>query len=66
MEARELVRRDRAPSGGVNAAILPRGRKALAAARPVHAAAVRRHVLARIDRDDAEALVRIVRRMETA
>ncbi|MFZ6647813.1 MarR family winged helix-turn-helix transcriptional regulator [Undibacterium sp. TJN25] len=46
MEARKLVRREKTGSArGVEVHILPEGQQAIAAARPVHAAAIRQHIL---------------------
>jgi DNA-binding MarR family transcriptional regulator len=55
MEQRGLVRR-RSVEGGVEVHITEAGSTAAAAARPVHAAAVRRHLLDRVPAAQAEAL----------
>jgi DNA-binding MarR family transcriptional regulator len=45
MEQRELLRRRDSPDGGVEVEVTSAGRSAAVAARPVHAAAVRRHLI---------------------
>jgi len=62
MAARGLVRRDRGPAG-VLVALTPAGRDLLARARPVHAAAVREHLLDRLSEEERTVLVRIAARL---
>ncbi len=45
MEQRDLVRRQDSPGGGVEVEVLPAGRAAALEARPIHADAVRRHLI---------------------
>ena len=59
MEKRELVRRRPADTRGVVVEILPAGGEAIAKALPVHARAVRRHLLGRIKRTDIDAFGRL-------
>jgi hypothetical protein len=42
------------------------GREALAAARPIHVAAVRKHLLRHLGEDEAEIILRLARRVESA
>jgi DNA-binding MarR family transcriptional regulator len=65
MEGRALLRRDVPGSGqGVLVAILPAGREVIMAARPVHAAAVRKHILGYLSPTEARVLVGVVARMD--
>lgn len=59
MERRELVSRE-IVSGGVLIHLTGEGREVLARARPVHAAAVRRHLLDALDDDAHGAISRLV------
>jgi DNA-binding MarR family transcriptional regulator len=59
MERRELVAREVVP-GGVLIHPTDEGRALLERARPVHAAAVRRHLLDALDNDAHEAIARLV------
>jgi DNA-binding MarR family transcriptional regulator len=64
MEGRGLLRRVRPASGrGVSLKITQKGRNAVAAARPVHASAVREQVLRHIRPPEAAVLLELVRRM---
>jgi DNA-binding MarR family transcriptional regulator len=56
MEQRELLRRRDSPDGGVEVEVTPAGRKAAVAARPVHATAVRRHLVEPLSRGERESL----------
>ncbi|CAB4900966.1 unannotated protein [freshwater metagenome] len=58
MERRELVEREVVP-GGVLIHLTDEGRTLLGRARPVHAAAVRRHLLDRLDDDAHVAIARL-------
>jgi DNA-binding MarR family transcriptional regulator len=62
MAARDLIRRDRGPTG-VIVALTPAGRALLARARPVHAAAVREHLLDRLSEPERTTLLRIAARL---
>ena len=64
MEDRNLLRRKGAASGrGIVVEILPKGGKAIAAARPIHAAAVRKHVLRHIGAGEARAILKVAARI---
>jgi DNA-binding MarR family transcriptional regulator len=64
MEERGLVRRTQASDrAGVTVAITPDGARLLAAARPVHAAAVRSRLLEVLDAKEREALERIAAKL---
>jgi DNA-binding MarR family transcriptional regulator len=58
MEGRDLLRRSSGPGVLVDLALTADGRAAIAAALPVHAAAVREHLLDRLDPSEREALGR--------
>ncbi|HEY0754298.1 MAG TPA: MarR family winged helix-turn-helix transcriptional regulator [Ktedonobacteraceae bacterium] len=63
MEARHLLRRVGTSMGpGVILEILPQGREVIAAARPIHATAVREGILAHLGADERLALLSLVRR----
>lgn len=63
MEARGLLRRKRLASGrGVAVMIRPQGAQAIATARPIHAAAVRKHVLLRLAPEDEQVILRLADR----
>ena len=65
MEARLLLLREaRTPKKGVTVKILPGGREAILAGRPVHAAAIRRHILNHLRPDEARLIVEIVKRLD--
>ena len=65
MEGRRLLQRQNAGSGRrVNIKIQRSGRETLAAARPIHAAAIREHILRHIGTKEAELIVRLVREIE--
>jgi len=58
MEGRRLLRRDPLTSGrGMTIGILSSGRRAIAVARPVHAIAVRKHILQFISPAEGQALL---------
>jgi DNA-binding MarR family transcriptional regulator len=60
MEARQLIRRSPdKTSRGVSIAIEPSGKKAIAAARPVHAATIRAHILQFIGIEEEAVLLRL-------
>jgi DNA-binding MarR family transcriptional regulator len=64
MEARSLSSRNAAaPGKGVLVSVLPAGRTAIAAARPVLASAVRQHLLSRLKPREAKMIVDIARRL---
>ena len=64
MESRGLVRRDTAATErGVQLSMLPLGRQIIKAARPVHATAVRTHVLDSIDPEGARVILRLAHRI---
>lgn len=65
MEERGLVTRSEAP-GGVDVSTTTMGRAALARARPVHADAVRRHLVDVLPARDRERLLSILRRITAA
>lgn len=61
MEERGLIKREDVQRGvQVSVVITAAGRKAIAAARPVHAAAVRRHLSARIPADQLSQLIAVL------
>ncbi|MDN3359236.1 MarR family transcriptional regulator [Actinomadura sp. DC4] len=62
MAARGLIRRDQGPTG-VLVVLTPAGRDLLTRARPVHAAAVREHVIDRLPELERTMLVRIAARL---
>jgi DNA-binding MarR family transcriptional regulator len=62
MAARGLVRRDQGPTG-VLVVLTAAGRDLLARARPVHAAAVREHLLDRLSAAEQKTLMRIAARL---
>ena len=65
MEARSLLLRDvQTPGKGVMVRILLAGRDAIAAARPVHASAVRQHLLRHLQPQEAKLIVDIVKRLD--
>ena len=66
MEVRHLTERDRSDARSVMVRMLPFGRERIALARPVHALAVRRHILRHTTPDEARILTRIVQRLTTA
>jgi DNA-binding MarR family transcriptional regulator len=64
MERRGLVTRRRA-GGGVEVVVTDAGSEAVARARPVHEAAVRRYLIARLTDSEREALISILDRLNT-
>ncbi|MDO8213060.1 MarR family winged helix-turn-helix transcriptional regulator [Conexibacter sp. CPCC 206217] len=65
MQARDLVtRRARRDGPGTAVAITPAGRRALDAALPVHADAVRRHLTDRITPDEAQLVLALAERLQ--
>jgi DNA-binding MarR family transcriptional regulator len=67
MESRSLLRREPSSTGrGVTVVILPAGKTAIAAARPVHASAVRTQILRHIGKSEERALLALVKRLKTA
>ncbi|GAB2546040.1 MarR family winged helix-turn-helix transcriptional regulator [Nocardia heshunensis] len=58
MQERGLIRRERVP-GGIDIVLTAAGTTALDALRPIHAAAVRRHLLDRLGPEDRTALRRM-------
>lgn len=64
MEARGLLRREQAEGRGVDVAILPGGRRAISAARPVHARAVRKHILQFVGPAHASALLALAEHLQ--
>lgn len=65
MQERGLVDRDEVP-GGVDVRLTTMGRAALHRARPVHADAVRRHLVQPLPARDRERLLAILRRLSPA
>ncbi len=65
---RDLVKREKCPTDqrGAFVAITPRGRKAISAAAPGHAAAVRRYFIDLLTPTEIEALPEIARKVESA
>jgi DNA-binding MarR family transcriptional regulator len=64
MEKRDLVARETAEGGrGVIIVITETGRREIAAARPIHADAVRRHLLQHISTRDAAVILKLARRL---
>ena len=64
MEARGLIRRMQADGErNIMVELLPAGAAAIAEARPIHAAAVRQHLLRHIDQATAAALLNLARSM---
>jgi DNA-binding MarR family transcriptional regulator len=63
MEQRDLLRRRDSPDGGVEVEVTPAGRSAAIAARPVHAAAVRRHLVEPLSRRERDSLRAILGRL---
>lgn len=63
MEARGLVKRERIPGQGAVVTILPPARERIARARPVHAVAVRKHVLRHLTPHEADVLLAITGRL---
>jgi DNA-binding MarR family transcriptional regulator len=60
MEGRGLLRRERSATGrSVFIVIQAAGSEALAIARPVHAAAVRKHVLSHLGTEEAKVILRL-------
>jgi hypothetical protein len=57
MEGRALILRRTGPGKGVTVVLSAAGSKQLAAASPVHARAVRRHLVARLDAAQRQALL---------
>jgi len=67
MEKRDLVSREAVELGrGVIVAITDTGRREIAAARPVHAGAVRKHLLEHISERDAAIILKLARRLSAA
>jgi DNA-binding MarR family transcriptional regulator len=69
MEGRSLTTRRPADAKGVIVGMTAKGRKALAAARPVHARSIRRHLLAKLSahqRQQLLAVCELLRRPEPA
>lgn len=67
MEARNLlVRKPSAEGPGVELEILPEGRKAIAAARPVHARAIRTHILRFVSAENSNALIALAQHLKDA
>jgi len=66
MQTRNLVDRARSADGAVVVTISGPGREALAAARPVHATAVRRHLLERLGPAQIPAILDIARKLDPA
>jgi DNA-binding MarR family transcriptional regulator len=69
MEGRDLTTRRPADAKGVIVGMTAKGRKALAAARPVHARSIRRHLLAKLSarqRQQLLAACELLRRPEPA
>lgn len=66
MESRGLLRRKVVgKDSNTTVSILAKGRQAIAAARPAHAAAVRDHVLRHVTAEDAKAILRVMRRLQS-
>jgi DNA-binding MarR family transcriptional regulator len=63
MAERGLVRRDKGPAG-VTVVLTPHGREQLARARPVHAAAVREHLIGRLSAEERAVLLRVAARLD--
>jgi DNA-binding MarR family transcriptional regulator len=63
MEQRDLLRRRDSPDGGVEVEVTPAGRSAAIAARPVHAEAVRRHLIEPLSRRERDSLRAILGRL---
>jgi DNA-binding MarR family transcriptional regulator len=63
MESRGLLQRQ-AAARRVTVKILRNGRDVIAAARPIHAAAIREHIFPHINAKEADLIVRLVRRIE--
>jgi DNA-binding MarR family transcriptional regulator len=59
MEERELVERRRTDGKTVLVTLTKRGRERLDAARPIHAASVRRNLLSRLDQEQINTIVRV-------
>jgi DNA-binding MarR family transcriptional regulator len=59
MQGRSLLTRSKTPEGGSQVVITPAGRKALDRARPVHALAVRRHLIERLTSEQAAAILEL-------
>ena len=59
MQSRKLIQRRTADARVVFVAITPLGRKKLEAARPAHAASIRRNLLSRLSPQQIETIVRI-------
>lgn len=66
MEARMLVERRRASDRSVTIWMQPTGKERVDLARPVHAEAVRKHILQHISDEEARMLVTIVERLKRA
>ncbi|GAA4189767.1 MarR family winged helix-turn-helix transcriptional regulator [Gryllotalpicola kribbensis] len=66
MEERGLVLRDAAAGPGVTVSLTPAGSAAVAAARPVHAEAVRRHLVSRIPSAELARLTEVLERLGDA
>jgi len=66
MEERGLVQRDAAGGPGVAVSITPAGSAAVAAARPVHAEAVRRHLVSCIPSAELARLTEVLERLGDA
>ncbi len=59
MHARGLIKRAKSPETGSSVTLTRAGREALAAAQPVHAASVRRNLLARLNAEQRAVLARL-------
>lgn len=64
MQRRKLVRRRPGPGRGVAVVLLAEGARQLAAARPIHTGAVRRHLVARLDPGQRQALLALCALLE--
>jgi DNA-binding MarR family transcriptional regulator len=64
MEARNLLlRKPSAKAPGVELEILPEGRKAIAAARPVHARAIKTRILKFVSAEHSDALIALAQHL---
>ena len=59
MQGRSLLTRSKTVEDGSQVVITPAGRKALDRARPVHALAVRRHLISRLTSEQAAAILEL-------
>lgn len=66
MQGRGLIDRARSVDGAVAVSITSAGREALGRARPVHAAAVRRHLLERLGPGQVPAVLDMARKLDPA